>query len=276
MARTERSLQITDAYQAHLVTLAQHARAAATTDWGRIVDVEDLDRTHPAWARSVAATLAVLQAAGTRLTAAYLAAFLTSELGRPVAPAQLDESRYVGASRTGKPLADALVPTVITVKQAIAAGQDRSQAGQQGLHQAVRLAGAETLATPRAALTDLMASDDRITGWRRVTSGGCGACIAAAAHPYSAHEPMKVHDGCKCTSEPVVRDIPDHAPRPNGHEIFDAMTTPEQDTLLGAEKAQLIRSGQVPLTALIATSPMAALPDAITEAPLEALQALAA
>jgi hypothetical protein len=32
----------------------------------------------------------------------------------------------------------------------------------------------------------------------------------------------------------------------------------------------------VPLTALIATSPMAAIPTQITEAPLEALQALAA
>jgi hypothetical protein len=276
MARAERSLQITDAYQAHLVTLAHRARAAAAADWGRMVDLEDLDRTQPAWARTIAATLAALQGAGTRLTAAYLAAFLTSELGRPIAPAHLDENRYVGASRAGKPLADALVSTVITVKQAIAAGHDRGQAGQEGLHQAVRLAGAETLAPPRAALADLMAGDDRIAGWRRVTSGGCGACIAAAAHPFSAQEPMKIHDGCKCTAEPVVRDVPDRFPRRNGHEIFNAMTAPEQDDLLGAEKAQLIRSGQVPLTALIATSPMASIPDAITEAPLEALQALAA
>jgi hypothetical protein len=84
---------------------------------------------------------------------------------------------------------------------------------------------------------------------------------------------MKVHDHCKCTSEPIVRDIPDRYPRKDGQQIFDAMTPTEQDTLLGGEKAQLIRSGQVPLAALIEVSPMRAIPDQITEAPLEALLA---
>lgn len=275
MARTERSLQITDAYQARLLELQRRGTRAIADDWAR-VDPAGLDTTHPAWARRAAATLTVLQAAGVRLTAAYVAAFLASELERPVAPPTLDETRYTGVSRAGKPLAEALIPPVITVRQALAVGKKPADAHREGLHHAVRLASSETLAPPRAALADTIATHEDITGWRRVTSGGCGACIAAAAHPYSKSQPMRVHDHCKCTSEPIVRDVPDRLPRPNGHEIFDAMTASEQDELLGAEKAKLIRSGQVPLTALIATSPMAAIPDAITEAPLEALQALAA
>lgn len=272
MARTDRSLRITDAYQRTLIDLQRRAGAAVAAAWQRTVSLDDLDGTHPAWTRAAAAMLTTLQTAGARLTSGYLTAFIASELARPVAPITIHDS-HAGTARTGKPLDEALVPTVITVKQAIAAGKPPEDAGQEGMHQATRLAAAETIAPARAVLADAIQTDERIVGWRRVTSGGCGACIAAAAHPYGAHEPMKVHDHCKCTSEPIIRDVPDLAPRATGQDIFDAMTPAEQDALLGGEKAHIIRSGQAPLSALIEVSPMTAVPDQITEAPLSALMA---
>jgi hypothetical protein len=58
--------------------------------------------------------------------------------------------------------------------------------------------------TARAALGDGIRTDERIVGWHRVTAGGCGACLAAATRTYATHEPLRVHDGCRCGAEPVV------------------------------------------------------------------------
>jgi hypothetical protein len=207
-----------------------------------------------------------------RLTGAYLTAFLRSELGRPVTGPAIDPGAYVGSSRTGKPLDVAITDTVITVKKAIAAGHPPNDAFDVGRAQAERLAITETMDTARAALSDSIHSDPRIVGWHRVTAGGCGACLAAATRTYRDHEPLRVHDNCRCGAEPIVADVPDRFPRPTGHDIFDGMTVAQQNAALGAPTAQLVRSGKVPLHDLIAVSPMEAIPDQITQAPLKALQ----
>lgn len=273
MARTEQSLRITDAYRARLLELQRRASAATTDGWTH-VDIANLDATHSAWLQRATAMLAVLQTAGVRLTAAYFTAFLSSELQRAAAPAPLDAAHYVGLSRTGKPLAEALGPTTLfTIKQAIRDGRPPEDASRAGLHQAVRLTVSEAPAPARTALADTILTDPHVVGWRRVTSGGCGACLAAATVSYGDHEPFQIHDNCQCSAEPIISDVPDHAPRPDGHDIFNGWSVAEQNARLGHEKAQLVRSGRVSLHDLLAVSPMAAMPDQITEAPLEALQA---
>jgi ApbE superfamily uncharacterized protein (UPF0280 family) len=103
-----------------------------------------------------------------------------------------------------------------------------------------------------------------------VTRGGCGACLAAAAHAY-AHEPMRVHAHCHCTQEPIVRDVPDLAPRATGPEIFARMTRAEQDQALGPVAAEAVRDGSVAWPDLIHTDPMTVGPDWISQAPDVAL-----
>jgi hypothetical protein len=127
------------------------------------------------------------------------------------------------------------------------------------------------MAAARGALLEGIRTDERIVGWRRVTSGGCGACLAAATRTYADHEPLRVHDDCRCGAEPIIRDIPDRAPRPDGHQIFDAMNVAQQNAALGHTTAQLVRAGDVPLSDLIEVNHMAAIPDVITQAPIQAL-----
>lgn len=272
MPRNARSLRITDIYRQRLVELRDRGATMIERDW-QLVDVDNLDRSHPDFARAAAAGLAALQTTGVRLTAAYLTAFLRSELGQPVAGPPRSATRYAGTARTGRPLTAALVPTLITVKHEIANGKTPVEAGRAGAHQAVRLAMSETMAPARAALADTIRADARIVGWNRVTAGGCGACLGAATRTYGPDEPLHVHDGCRCSAEPVIAGVPDSVTRPDGHHLFNHLTVEQQNTLLGDEKANLIRSGRAPLDALVAVSPMVAIDDQITEAPLEALQA---
>ena len=126
-----------------------------------------------------------------------------------------------------------------------------------------------------------MASEDRVKGWRRVIGGNpCGACLAEAdGRTHDPTDPFRRHSHCRCVREPVVRGVPDRYRRPTGREHFDALTPEGQAALFhgrgGEEKAALIRSGAVPLEALVKREPQVVTPDQFTEAPLGDLRALA-
>lgn len=272
MPGSPRSLQITDAYRARLNALADRLGALTEHYWAGVT-LDSLDRSHAEWLAVTVAMLDQAQRAGVHLTAAYVAGYVGSELGQRVSELpHVDESRFAGLAQDGRSLEEALAPTVISVKVALKDGKSPADALGEGAARAVRLASSAVMAAPRAALHDQIATHPMITGWRRVTTGGCGACLAAAAHPY-AHEPMHVHDSCRCSAEPIVRDVPDRAPRATGPEIFHRMTSAEQDQALGPAAAQLVRQGLVAWPDLIAVSPMKIGPDFITQAPLEGLAA---
>lgn len=272
MPATEQAVRATDTYRALTFALRDRADHVTRSQWS-LLDPADLDGTFATWLGLVAPALTELQRAGARLSAGYLTAFVAAELrARPTPGGSSVASPYVGVSQAGKPLPDALRAGVITTKQAIGDGREASVALALGLQRVARNASEDVMHTVRATLDDAITSDERVAGWRRVTSGGCGACLAAAtgAIQHTA-EVLRVHPHCHCSKEPVVAHVEEAIHRPTGGEIFRAMPAEQQDQLLGPEKAHLVRSGDVPLHALVEHEPMAALPDQITEAPLAAL-----
>lgn len=272
MPASERSLRITDAYRDRLNALADRLGALVEHYWASVT-LTDLDRSHAEWLSLTVAMLEQAQRAGVHLTAAYLASFVASEQDVRVAPVAGVAGAFEGLAQDGRPLAEALAPTLITVKTALKDGKDPPVALAEGARRAVRLASSAVTAAPRSALMQQIRTHSEIVGWRRVTHGGCGACLAAAAHGYERDHPMHVHDHCHCTAEPVVKDVPDTAPRATGPEIFHRMTQAEQDRSLGSHAAQLVRQGLVAWPDLIAPVPMVIGADGITQAPIEALTA---
>lgn len=273
MPGSARSLRITDAYRDRVNALADRLGMLAEHYWTSVT-LADLDRSHAEWVALTVAMLEQAQRAGIHLTAAYVAAYVASERGGHVSevPAVIG-SGFEGLAADGRSLADTLAPTVITVKTALKDGKEPSAALAAGATRAVRLAASAVMAAPRGALMQQIATHPEIVGWHRVTHGGCGACLAAAARGYEKDHPLHVHDHCHCTAEPVVRDVPDVAPRATGPEIFHRMTEAEQDRSLGSHAAQLVRQGRVAWPDLIAPVPMKIGPDGITQAPVEALAA---
>jgi hypothetical protein len=270
MPGSPRSLTITDAYRTRLNALADRLGALTLTQWKRVTPT-DLDGSHADWLAATVAMLDAAQRAGVHLTAAYLASFIGSELGRsPFELPRIDETRFAGLAEDGQALEVPLGKTLIGVKSLLKGGKTPEEALKQTGARAVRLASAAVMAAPRAALADQIATHPMLAGWQRVTHGGCGACLAAAAHGYDRHEPMHVHAHCHCTAEPVVRDVPDTAPRATGPEIFHRMTAEQQDSALGPTAAQLVRQGRLAWPDLIAVSPMQIGADYITQAPIEA------
>lgn len=215
-----------------------------------------------------------LQRANARLAAAYLAGFIAVETGKRTGPKGLSASAdAVGVNQAGRPIEDSLKGSLFTVKKAISDGHPVEAALGIGVAVAQRSAGEDVMFAGRDTVSAGIRDSDQITGWRRVTGGGCGACLAAAdGRVFADEDILDVHPFCQCSAEPVVRDAPDTVARLTGEQMFHALAKGEQDQLLGPDRAQIMRDGDVPFHALIERQPMAAIPDVLTEAPLEALR----
>jgi hypothetical protein len=270
MPANPRSLAITNAYRARLTDLAEQVDRAVRRGWTSVT-VDDLADAHARWAASVASVATVMQQTGVRLTAGYVWAFVASETGeRPPFPAIQDTTS--GLAEDGRSLREALQSPLIGVRAALKDGKPPEAALSTGLDRGLFIAGGATDWASRSTLSDLMTSHDQIVGWRRVSGGGCGACMAAATGAiHRDDEALEVHANCQCTTEPVVKGVPDRVAHPTGPEIFASLPKSEQDARLGPEAAELLRTDQISFKDLIARSPMAAQADQITQAPVSAL-----
>lgn len=155
-----------------------------------------------------------------------------------------------------------LIQAIITLRARLEIGDDWKRARTIAEGRARRQAATTVVqASDRSANLAAKASG-RFTGWRRITSAQpCGACLAAATgHISPLDEPLGFHLGCRCSRIFLPDNVhPDELSWiPTGQQRFDALTTQQQDALFhgrgGADKANLIRTGQVPLEALIRKS----------------------
>jgi HK97 family phage major capsid protein len=148
MPGSPRSLTITDAYRTRLNALADRLGALTLTQWQRVT-LTDLDGSHADWLAATVAMLDAAQRAGVHLTAAYLASFIGSELGRsPFELPRIDETRFAGLAEDGQALEVPLGKTLIGVKSLLKGGKTPEEALKQTGARAVRLASAAVMAGP--------------------------------------------------------------------------------------------------------------------------------
>lgn len=277
MASTKTALNITDAYRVRLLRAREQTARSLTLSWQP--DWSDLDASFRRWLPQGVAFVEAGQVEAVRLSGTYLSAFVSAETGKRMTARTLGLAPYVGRTRDGRPIALALAAALVTIKLGILQRHTRTEVLSAGLARVIRDGRSEVMEAGRASLTDAMEADARIIGWRRVTSGRpCGACLAdatGAVHPTS--DLPRVHSHCRCTAEPVVGDVPDRHTRRTGPEMFDAMSSDEQDRLFagrgGAAKAELLRTGSVDFADLITTEHQARWGTGITETPLAELLA---
>lgn len=260
MPRSPRSLQLTEAYRSRLLAIGSRVEAQARQAWPTI---ENLDATD--WPERMAASLTQAQTQAVRLTAGYLGAFIRSETGRGTAPA-IDSRKYAGQSRDGRPLVDALVSPLIGTRAALKEGRASSVALNIGLTRGLRTVGFEAVQAGRDALLDTVNEDDRIEGWQRAVAGTCAACMSLSGESAPRFE---VHPGCQCVPLPTIAGVPQRIALPTGAALFALKTRAEQDASVGAEAAELIRSGQADLKDFVSHSKVETQDDFLTQAPVQ-------
>jgi len=267
---SERSFAVTDAYRERWESVKAAAQSLARSNWARL-DPVDLDASYSAWQTTMVATVRAAQAQSVTASNAYLGAILVSELGEEVEAVRSPLSDYVGRSRDGRALADALAPPLITVKVAIGAGKGITTALREGQTRALRTIGLEVDHAARRSLQDALIGDPRVEGYVRAVRGTCGACLAVAGRSFDAQVHFPVHPGCACIAEPLIAGVFNRFPRPTGPELFAAMDESEQDEAVGPAAAELIRSGAISLEDLAGTSPQKTTEPFITQRPVSAL-----
>lgn len=240
--------------------------------WARL-DPDRLRESFTSWMGSSVDALTLAQTETALGVDAYVSAFISFETGRPSVPLGFPVGEFVGRSAGGGPLVDVLRQPIALMTGQLNDGADFASAARQGLARGLQVVDTQVHETSRVALGAVMTVRDEVVGYRRVTSGGCGACLAAATGAiHETSEALDVHPHCHCSTEPVVKGVPDVVARPTGQEMFDAMPHAEQDALFerrgGAEKAELIRSGRVSLADLLSGDRTPDLGRGLIETPL--------
>ncbi|MDP3937558.1 MAG: hypothetical protein Q8R92_05405 [Deltaproteobacteria bacterium] len=264
------SFALTDSYRERLNSIHGAVAGLARVNWTRL-DPADLDGSYFAWRVVTLATLSAAQGQAAVASAGYGSAFLTAELGEQATALKSPLSAYVGRSRDGRTLTDALASPLIAVKAALKQGQGMQRALRAGQNRALRILWLEIDHAATDSLLRSVDADDRFEGWQRAVRGTCGACLGAATGP-SGGLLFPKHENCQCVVEPRVRGVRDRFPRPTGAALFAAMSQQEQDAAVGPEAAELVRSGAISLRELIGTSPQAQGDDCITQKTLKALR----
>lgn len=273
------ALALTDAYRDRLLQARLRAAQLAARTWP-LVDPKNLDESYARWHAANVAGAEAVKRDGVTLTDAYFASYLAASLATEVRPRGLDPEPYLDTV-DGRTLARAFITPLLLVKHLLRSGRMPDEALRIGQARATRVAAVEALSAPRRALGDLIREEDRVKGWRRVTApNACGACLALATSVVRDPEDvLEEHGHCRCTAEPVVRNVRERILRPTGRDLFDSLGRDAQAALFhgrgGEEKAELIRSGAVPFDALICRQSMADVPDTFTEQSLGALRELA-
>ena len=245
MPANPRSLRVTEAFRNRIFAVRSRLERQATDRWPGIED----DFTP--WLAATAAATAGAQREAIRATSGYLAAYLTSELGRRAQPPPLKADRYVGIAWDGRPLTEALESPLIGVRSDLADGVEPEEALRAGLVRAVRMVGLDFDHAHRSALMDAVREDERFEDWERLTRGTCGACLALSSF---GGPQFPVHPGCACIPQPVVAGVVKTVAVPTGEELFASKTPEEQDASLGPGAAEAVRNGEITLDELVGES----------------------
>lgn len=232
---TSPALKVTDAYRSRLQALVTSASRDARSAW---TDLEwaDIDASYQPIQRRVARSVERAQTEAVRLTAGYLGAFLTMELGEPVGAPTILVRDYVGKSFGGLPLFDSLDKPRIALLSANVEGADPMGVGLRVMLANVDL---DVKGAARSALQDQIEADERIEGWQRAVKGTCAACMGAAGNEHGVA--MPVHPHCQCVSEPLVESkAPESLPSITGTAEGQIV-----EQFLGVGPSQLPYSRQV-------------------------------
>lgn len=270
MPASSRSLALTDLYRARLRQVRERATRVTEQAW-QSVDLADLEATFGDWVGATTTAVADAQVTATRLSAGYLSAYLSSELGRGIATVTIDAADYAGTARDGRPLAEAYDTARVAVLVALKDGKPNDEALGFGRHRALRAVELDVMQAARQSLQDAQRDHPLVEGYHRAVSGTCGACVAASEGAHSDSSTFETHPGCQCIPEPIVKGAPNIVPRLLGAALLASMSKREQDEALGEETAELVRTGQVQLEDLVKRNKMETEQGFITQAPLKAL-----
>jgi len=229
------------------------------------VDPAELAASYQAAIADAAAIVTVGQDGAATLARAYMLTMSRLELGEgQLAPALEDNA---GQTADHRSVAEGLAATPAKVFLALQKGKPLDQAIRFGQFSAARFGQSETLDAGRLEIGSQLEALG--LGWRWRSRGTCGACMSMDDGRTRKGGRLNAHPSCECVQEP---DFGGDLERPTGRDRFDQLSRAEQDAALGAETAELLRSGKLGWDELVKVERFKEWRPIIVQRPLEDLQ----
>ena len=215
----------------------------------RGVDPTNIDETLSPVLAAVELVVTAAQTQTATLAGVFMSAFALSETGVDD-PFSVDVSLFAGFTQDGRPVADVLALSSVSMKLSSGRGASIPTIAAAGLARTVRTVRTEVVSGARTAQRDMMSADS-VTSYYRVSSGDpCLACAGLAGQKSSTDEAFPVHGACRCTAEPVMAGVPDRLAPPDGKAILNAQDPAQQNALYGS-KAAALSDGSVSLDDMV-------------------------
>lgn len=166
----------------------------------RLLDVDDLDNTAPAWLAAVLGVVTIRREQSAALARRFMEQYRSLALpGAPPLPAMM-----VAPIDTAAVATSLRVTGPVAIKASMTRGVSRQVAVQAAQTMTTRSAERHALDGGVRMITDITEADPRASGWRRQVSGGaCKFCSAPENQEGSGA--FRRHDGCHCKPVPVYR-----------------------------------------------------------------------
>jgi hypothetical protein len=263
VASNPASLDLAQRSGAEAEAIASTTAAKARTLWFSIARDPDrkirLRDRASVFGRLAPAILRDGQTVAVRAADHYLARFLSLEVAEEIAPLGLDPAPFLGLAGTDAPASEAFTKAALaSTRYSKRLGFDFEDALKNGGRAIGRLTRTEVMQAWRAAVGWIIDGREirgrpRMRGYTRMVTSSrpCAACMSRAGATFVDASVFPYHPGCGCVAVPIVEGRPDRARPPSGRELFERMTTEQQDRILGPGAAKAVREGK-PLASFVA------------------------
>ncbi len=229
---------VAERHAAAQTALSRRAARELAALWAGI----DPGRIGASWRLLLPRALAAL-AAAQYLAASAADGYTGGVLGDVDTAGRVRPEGFAGVASDGRPLGTLLQQPAITTLTQIGRGVEPAAALRMGGFVLDMITRTQVADAGRVATGAAIAARPQATGYVRLVVGKtCARCLILAGRRYGWNAGFKRHPRCDCRHVPVAEDVPgDVATDPRA--AFNALSTAEQDKLLGKAGAQAVREG---------------------------------
>lgn len=202
VASVEQLVGFARAHQNQLLAIRDQARATIVLLWARIV-VDPTDTTAEQWIGRSVPVVETAQRTASSLALNYVSAYVAAATGTARLTPELSAADFL--SPRGVSLTDVLFRPIVSLRTALANGEQLATAITNGGARAAQIAATDPMLSARAASSASMQAEPRVVGFRRVPDGGaCKFCVLVSTQRYHDSDLMAIHPGCGCTVAPII------------------------------------------------------------------------
>ncbi len=225
-------------------SLSQRVMEIVRLLWAQVDPADIAGSFEKVFARLLAVVAQAQQQAATA-GAAYVGAALAAQAVAPDPAGALVAASLAGVASDGRRLDTLVSLPVIRAKTLIGQGAPVSEAMRSAEGQLLMIVSTQVADAGRVAAGVRIAVDRMAAGYERVlTLPSCSRCIVLAGRVYTWSDGFQRHPLCDCIHVPITIADLDRGPTgKSADEIFNAMSTAEQNKVFGVAGAESIRRG---------------------------------